>query len=43
MQEWLKQPRPSWCSLVEALQTIDQKAVASEISEIHSDGMIYHA
>ena len=38
-QEWLKQPCPSWCSLVEALQTIDQKAVASEIPEIHSDGL----
>ena len=33
VQQWLKQPCPSWCSLVEALSELGLKRTANTISE----------
>ena len=32
VQEWLKQPCSSWCSLIEALKTVGLERVSDEIS-----------
>ena len=37
VQEWLKQPCPSWCSLVEALNEVGLKRAANNISEASSN------
>ena len=43
VQQWLKQPCPSWCSLVEALNEIGLKYVAHKISEKYSTSKFYFA
>ena len=43
VQQWLKQPCPLWCSLVEALNEIGLKYIASKISEKDSiSKFIFH-
>ena len=36
VEQWLKQPHPLWCSLVEALNEIGLKFIANQISENYS-------
>ena len=37
VEQWLKQPRPLWCSLVEALNEIGLKYIAKKIAEKYSN------
>ena len=37
VEQWLKQPRPLWCSLVEALNEIGLKYIANKIAEKYSN------
>lgn len=44
VQQWLKQPHPLWCSLVEALNEIGLKKIAAKISDNYSTSkFILHA
>ena len=43
VQQWLKQPCPSWCSLVEALNEIGMKHMAHKLSEKYSTSKFYFA
>ena len=38
VQEWLRQPWPSWCSLVDALNNTGLMAAASQISQNKGEG-----
>ena len=40
VQEWLRLPQLSWCSLVKALNDIGMTVAASEVSESYSEGKL---